>query len=99
MKHVEGRKRKHNFDKHSLDRLTNVPIMMIVEVLDSTSLGNTTAITTTTVIMIASTIAVMIVTSIRTTRVDTSATIVEVVMEANLQRKISVRLSVTSAIR
>src|SRR4051812_9557995 len=60
------------------DRLTSARIMMIMGVLDPTNMESTTTTTTTAVIMTTSTIAVMIMTSIRTTRVDIRATTVEV---------------------
>src|SRR3954464_2844298 len=83
------------------DRLTNVPIMMIVEAQDPTSMGNSTSTTTTTVIMTTSITVVMTMTSTRTTRVDikTTTVVVEVAVEANLSRRILVRLSVSSARR
>src|SRR3954469_16319996 len=83
------------------DRVTSVPIMMIVGVLDPTSMGNSTSTTTTTVIMTTSTIVVMTTISTRITRVDIRATImeVEVAVEASLSRRILVRLNVSSARR
>src|SRR3954470_8986926 len=81
------------------DRLTNVPIMMIVGVLDPTNMENTTTTTATTAIMTTSITVVMIMTSTRTTRVDTRVTIVEVEVVVSLQREISVRLNVSSVRR
>src|SRR3954464_10822620 len=69
------------------DRLTSVPIMMIVEAQDPTSMGNSTSTATKTVIMTTSIIVVMTMTSKRTTRVDIRATKVEVAVEASLSRK------------
>src|SRR3954465_13387039 len=83
------------------DRLTSVPVMMIVGILDPTSMESTTSTTTTTVIMTTSTTVVMTMTSTKITRVDIRATTmeVEVVVEASLSRRILVRLNVSSARR
>src|SRR3954464_7099267 len=70
------------------DRLTNVPIMMIVEAQDPTSMGNSISTTTTTV-MTTSITVVMTMTSTRITRVDIRATtvVMEVSVEASLSRR------------
>src|SRR4051812_24222949 len=79
--------------------------MMIVGILDPTSMvsttSTTTTTTTTTVIMTTSITVVMTMTSTRITRVDIRATTmeVEVVVEASLSRRILVRLNVSSARR
>src|SRR4051812_2495906 len=75
--------------------------MMIVGVLDPTNMESTTTTTAATTIMTTSITAVMIMTSTRTTRVDTRVTMVEVEMavEVSLQREISVRLNVSSVRR
>src|SRR3954471_8963058 len=83
------------------DRLTSVPIIMIVGILDPTSMESTTATTNTTVIMTTSITVVMTMTSTRITRVGTRTTTmeVEVVVEASLSRRISVRLNASNVRR
>ena len=80
-----------------LDRRTSVPMVKIVEVLDPTNTGNITTTTIVTATMIEKITVVMTMVDIRTTRVDTRVTIVEMIMGVCLLREISVRLNASSA--
>src|SRR3954469_6557045 len=75
--------------------------MMMVGILDTTSMESTTNTTTTIVSMTTSITVVMTMTSTRITRVGTRTTTmeVEVVVEASLSRRILVRLNASSARR